>query len=280
MVGAGLLFAAMGAAIKLASGELPNAMVVFFRNAVGLLVLVPWLLPGGREGLRTTDLRGHLARGLSGLAAMYCFFYAIAHLRLATAVLLNQSVPLFLPLVGYVWLGETVPARLWRVLALGFVGIVLVLRPGSELFATASLVGLASAILGAVAQVGIRRLTRTEPSSRIVFYFALIGTLGGLPAAAAEWRAPSGTMWMVLLGMGLLATLGQLSLTNAYANAPAALVGPFIYVGPIFAGLFDWWIWRALPDRLFVVGAVIVVMAAVLTLRGEARGPQKESPLD
>jgi drug/metabolite transporter (DMT)-like permease len=280
MVAAGLLFAAMGAAIKLAARELPNAMVVFFRNAVGLAVLLPWLLPGGREGLRTRDLRGHLARGIAGLAAMYCFFYAIAHLRLATAVLLNQSVPLFLPLVGRVWLGERVPEGLWRVLALGFAGILLVLRPGTEIFAAASLVGLLSAMWGAVAQVGIRRLTRTEPAARIVLYFALIGTLGGLPAALLSWRQPSGAMWGILLVMGFLATLGQLSLTRAYANAPAAVVGPFIFVGPVFAGLFDWWIWGELPDRLFVLGGLLVAVSAVLTLRGEARGALRESPLD
>ncbi len=280
MVAAGLLFAAMGASIKLASRELPNAMVVFFRNAVGLLVLLPWLFPGGREGLRTRDVRGHLARGLAGLGAMYCFFYAIAHLRLADAVLLNQSVPLFLPLVGRVWLGETVPARLWRVLALGFIGILLVLKPGSELFSAASLFGLASAMLGAVAQVGIRRLTRTEPAARIVFYFALIGTLASAPAALAAWRPPTGTMWAIVLVMGFLATLGQLSLTRAYSHAPAARVGPFMYAGPIFAGLFDWSIWHVLPDRLFVLGALLVAVAAVLTLRGEAGGAAKESPLD
>jgi drug/metabolite transporter (DMT)-like permease len=280
MVAAGLLFSAMGAAIKLASRDLPNAMVVFFRNAVGLAMLLPWLLPGGREGLRTRDVRGHLVRGLSGLAAMYCFFYAIAHLRLADAVLLNQSVPLFLPMVGRVWLGEKVPPGLWRVLALGFAGLLLVLKPGSELFALASLVGLASAMLGAVAQVGIRRLTRTEPVERIVFYFALIGSLGGAPAALAAWRPITGGMWIVLLAMGFFATLGQLSMTRAYAHAPAAVVGPFLFAGPIFAGLFDWWIWGVLPDRLFVLGALLVAVAAVLTLRGEARGPARESPLD
>src|SRR5712691_4577375 len=96
IVASAALFAAMGAGIKLASRELPNAMVVFFRNAVGLVVLLPWLL---RDGVR----------GLAGLAAMYCFFYAIANLRLADAVLLNQSVPLFLPLVGSLWLGESFP---------------------------------------------------------------------------------------------------------------------------------------------------------------------------
>jgi drug/metabolite transporter (DMT)-like permease len=80
--------------------------------------------------------------------------------------------------------------------------------------------------------------------------------------------------------MGVLATLGQIEMTKAYSHAPAALVGPFIFVGPIFAGLFDWWIWRVLPDRLFLLGGVLVVMAAVLTLRGEARGAARESPLE
>ena len=165
-------------------------------------------------------------------------------------------------------------------LALGFAGILLVLKPGSELFSPASLLGLASAMLGAVAQVGIRRLTRTEPAARIVFYFALIGTLGGAPAALAVWRPPTGTTWAILLVMGFLATLGQLTMTRAYSHAPAAQVGPFLYVGPIFAGLFDWWIWKVLPDRLFALGALLVVVAAVLTLRGAGAKAAEESPLD
>lgn len=93
MVAAALLFAAMGAAVKAASRELPNAMVVFFRNAVGFLALLPWLLRGGVANLRTHHFPEHVVRGLAGLAAMFCFFYAIAHLRLADAMLLNQSHP-------------------------------------------------------------------------------------------------------------------------------------------------------------------------------------------
>jgi len=182
--------------------------------------------------------------------------------------------------VGRLWLREKVPGRLWRVLALGFVGILLVLKPGSEFFSPASLVGLASAMFAAVAQVGIRRLTRTEPAARIVFYFALIGTVASAPAALAAWRPPTGAMWAVLLVMGFLATLGQLSMTRAYSHAPAAQVGPFIYAGPIFAGLFDWWMWKVLPDRLFVVGALLVAVAAVLTLRGAGAKDAEESPLD
>jgi drug/metabolite transporter (DMT)-like permease len=270
MVASAALFAAMGAGIKLASRELPNAMVVFFRNAVGLGVLLPWLLRDGVRGLHTRDVPGHVVRGLAGLAAMYCFFYAIANLRLADAVLLNQSVPLFLPLVGSLWLGEAFPQRLSRVLGLGLVGITLILKPGTGLFTFAALVGLASAVLAAVAQVGIRRLTLTEPVTRIVFYFGLIGSLASAIPAFMVWRPPSPPLWGVLLTIGVCATFGQLALTRAYAHAPAAQVGPFIYAGPVFAGFLDWWIWNTLPDTLFVLGAGLVVLAAVLMLRRSA----------
>ncbi len=192
MVASAALFAAMGAGVKLAARELPNAMVVFFRNGVGLAVLLPLLLRKGLRGLHTRDVPGHIVRGLSGLASMYCFFYAIAHLRLADAVLLNQSVPLFIPLVGSLWLGERFPVRLWGVIGLGFAGILLILKPGTGLFTSVSLVGVSSAVLAAVAQVGIRRLTRTEPVTRIVFYFGLIGSVVSAVPAALAWRDPPG----------------------------------------------------------------------------------------
>ncbi|PYQ20972.1 MAG: EamA family transporter [Acidobacteria bacterium] len=252
MLASAALFAAMGAGVKLAARELPNAMVVFFRNGVGLAVLLPLLLRKGLRGLHTRDVPGHIVRGLSGLASMYCFFYAIAHLRLADAVLLNQSVPLFIPLVGSLWLGERFPARLWGVIGLGFAGILLILKPGTGLFTPVSLVGVASAVLAAVAQVGIRRLTRTEPVTRIVFYFGLIGSVVSAVPAALAWRDPSPALWGVLLTMGALATAGQLALTRAYGHAPAAQVGPFIYVGPVFAGLLDWWIWETLEAEEFL----------------------------
>jgi len=278
MVVSAALFVGMGAGVKLASAELPGAMVVFFRNGVGLAVLLPLLLRKGLPGLHTRDVPGHLVRGLSGLASMYFFFYAIAHLRLADAVLLNQSVPLFIPLVGSLWLGETFPSRMWGVLALGFAGILLILKPGTGVFTPVSLAGVASAVLAAVAQVGVRRLTRTEPVTRIVFYFGLIGSVVSAAPAALAWRDPSPALWSVLLAMGGFATGGQLALTRAYGHAPAGRVGPFIYAGPVFAGLLDWWIWDTLPDALFVVGAAMVVSAAILMLRGAAAPEEANEP--
>jgi drug/metabolite transporter (DMT)-like permease len=238
---------------------------------VSLALLLPWLLPQGPSALKTRDFRGHLVRGLAGLGSMYCFFYALARLRLADAVLLNQSLPLFLPPVERIWLGEPLPRRLWGVLSLGFLGILLILKPGSEVFSLAAVWGLLSAVLAAVAQVGIRRLTHTEPATRIVFYFALIGTVVSALPAMAAWGTPGPRLLGLLLALGVLATAGQLALTRAYAHAPAAQVGPFLYAGPVFAGVLDWFLWRTLPDRLFVLGALLVVTAAVLTLRGGGR---------
>ncbi len=267
MVASAVLFASMAAAVRVAARELPNAPIVFFRHFIMLVFLLPWLWREGRHALDTDDMRGHLVRGLAGVSAVGCYFYAIARLRLADAVLLNQSMPLFIPLVERAWLGERIPPRLWGVLALGFAGLVLILRPGTGVFEPAALVGLASAVLASVAQVGIRRLTRTEPVTRIVFYFGLVASVVSLPPAAWWWKSPSAATWAVLLLMAVFATVGQLTLTRAYLHAPAASVGPFLYAGPVFAGLVDWLIWGRLPDLVFVLGAAVVVAAATLALR-------------
>jgi drug/metabolite transporter (DMT)-like permease len=272
MVGAALLFAAMGAGVKAASRELPNSMVVFFRNAVGLLTLLPWLLRGGLGNLRTSRLGEHVVRAVAGLLAMVFFFYGIAHLRLGDAMLLNQSVPLFLPFVESFWLKEPVPHRVFAPIGVGFLGLVLILKPGTGLFEPAAVVAALSAVFAAVAQVGIRRLTRTEPTTRIVFYFAVIASLLSAAPLPLTWVAPTPRLWAILLVLGTFATFGQLCLTRAYAHAPAAQVGPFIYAGPVFASLLDWLLWGRLPDRGSVLGALLVIAAAVLALRMRSAG--------
>jgi drug/metabolite transporter (DMT)-like permease len=277
MVASALLFASMAAAVGVAARELPNAPIVFFRHFIMVVFLVPWLWREGRGALATRDLPGHVVRGLAGVTAVGCYFYAIARLRLADAVLLNQSMPLFIPLVERAWLGQRIPPRLWAVLSLGFAGLVVILRPGTGVFHPAALVGLASAVFASVSQVGIRRLTRTEPVTRIVVYFGLVGSAVSLAPAAWWWKTPSAFTWAVLLSMGAFATVGQMTLTRAYVHAPAASVGPFLYAGPVFAGLLDWVIWHRLPDALFVVGAAVVILSATLALRiGPAEGGRRD----
>ena len=273
MILSSLAFAIMGACIQVCAQTLPNGMVVFFRNVSGLAFLSPILLRGGKEVLRTTHIREHILRGVAGLSSMYCFFYAIAHMRLADATLLNYTLPLFIPVVEALWLSEPMPARLGAPLVLGFLGVMVVLRPGSGLMTGAAVFGLLAGFLSAVAQTGVRRLTKTEPTVRIVIYFALMGS--GLSALALPfvWVTPAPAVWAVIVLMGLAATTGQLLMTKAYSHAPASQIGGFVYTGVIFAAFVDWLRLGLAPSPTFFAGAALVMASGVLMFRLASRGP-------
>ncbi len=276
LCGSSLLFAAAGAAVKLASATVPNEMVVFFRSFFGLLALSPLLALQGPSAVRTRYLGQQVTRALAGLAAMYCFFYTIAHLPLGEAMLLNYSSPLFIPFIAWLWLGEPIPEGIGSAIGLGFVGICLILKPGLGFFSPAALVGVVSGVLTATAMVAIRGLAREEPTTRIVFYFGAVCSAASAPALAWSWRTPSREALSILVAVGVLATSGQLLLTRAYALAPAARLGPFTYATVVFAALFGWGLWGEVPDRLSVAGGALVFAAGVLAIR--ARGHAEELP--
>jgi drug/metabolite transporter (DMT)-like permease len=173
-----------------------------------------------------------------------------------------------MPFIESAWLGEPFPRRLWRPVLVGFAGVVVILRPGTGLFEPVALVGVASAACAAVAQVGVRRLTHTEPVTRIVFYFAIVATGTSVLPLPATWETPRGTLvWVAVVSMGITATAAQILMTRAYAHAPAAQVAPFMYSAVVFAALVDWLIWGRPPDAATVAGSVLVGAAGVLALR-------------
>jgi drug/metabolite transporter (DMT)-like permease len=274
LLGSSFLFASAGAAVKLASTQATNEMLVFFRSFFGLVALMPWLVWGGSTGLRTPNLGRQVMRALAGLAAMYCFFYAIANLPLAEAMLLNYSSPLFIPFIAWLWIGEPIPARIGWAIGAGFAGIALILKPGLGFWSPASIVGLASGVLTATAMVAIRGLAREEPAGRIVFYFGAVNSLVSAPPLLWGWRTPSYPTLALLVLVGVLATCGQLLLTRAYALAPAARIGPFTYSSVVFAALFGWLFWGEVPDALSLSGALLVGVAGFLAIR--LLGPRVE----
>src|SRR5699024_736912 len=179
LVGA-FAFACASALIKVAANDLPNVMVVFLRTLFGLLALLPWLLRrqyGHGISLKTQHIGGHLLRVGTGLSAMYCFFYAISQLDLASAVLLNYSQPLFLPFIAWLWLSEVPPTRIYPAVIIGFIGVALILKPGPGWFGSAGFIGLAAGVLAACAMTAIRSMAATEPALRIVFYFCTFSVM-------------------------------------------------------------------------------------------------------
>jgi drug/metabolite transporter (DMT)-like permease len=151
---------------------------------------------------------------------------------------------------------------------------MLILKPGIGVFQPVALIGVLAALFAAVAQVGVRQLTRTEPLVVIIFYFALVSTVLSAVPAALSWRTPEGREWGLLLAIGATGSVGQLLLTAAYAHAPAARVGPFIYSSVVFAGLLEWGLWKSVPDALSFAGMVVVAGAGILALRVGADAPQ------
>lgn len=263
---AGLFFAGMSAGVKALSADLPSEAIVFFRNALALLILVPWLGSNRPNKLQTRVFHLHFIRAATGLAAMYCFFYALGKISLANAVLLNYTMPLFLPIIAWIWLKEIPPPKVWGAVLLGFSGVALILKPTTEMFDAVALVGLTSGLLGAIAQVSIRKMTRTEPVTRVVFYFAFLSTLvSAVPML--HLRVSIGWKTALLLAfVAGVATIAQFLLTKGYGTAPAARVGPFIYSCVVFAALIDWVLWSHTLDMLSMLGSCLVVIGGVLAI--------------
>jgi len=260
------LFAWMGVFIRLASHSIDNMTVVFFRNLVGLCMLAPFTLSRGATHLKTDKLWMHGWRAVVGLAAMYGFFYAIAHLKLSNAMVFTYSSPVFIPLVAWLFLRERMTGLMWLAALTGLVGVVLVAKPQQGFFNLLSVIGICSSFLAAMAFVTVRALTTTEPVTRIVFYFCLIGTvLSGIPMFW-HWRSYSLHELVLLTCAGLLATTSQLCLSKAYSYAPAGQIGPANYLAIIFAGCFAALIWHEYPDRTSIAGMGLILAALILCM--------------
>lgn len=262
-----LMFASMGVSIRFAAQTLPNEMVVFLRNLIGIALLLPWFWRQGPGSLATRVPHLHLLRGLAGLGAMYCFYYAIAHMQLGAAMLLKMTAPLFIPFVALFWLREKLSGRVLLALAIGFGGVALIISPELRQFDPVALIGLLGGSLAALAKVTVRRLSRSEPAPRTVFYFALTGAFVSAAPLIWAWQTPSGEALMWMLTVAVFATLGQLLMTRGFAFAPAGQLSAFTYSSVVFASLYGWVLWQEVAQWSTVAGAVLVALAGVLAAR-------------
>ena len=273
MLVAATLFALMGVLVKQASAHFSSPELVFYRSIFGLVAIwlgIVWQRRQFFAPLATQHLMTHFWRGLAGFIALVLFFYALAHLPLATAVTLNYTAPLFLAVLSVVWLREQHGRGLLLAVVLGFVGIVLLLRPQLQTDTwLPALAGLVSGMLAAVAYVNIKRLGKLgEPEWRVVFYFTLLATLGGGAwMLLAGFHAPQFTDLPVLVGIGISATLAQLALTRAYHRGRTLTVGALAYSTVVFSALYGvLWLGERLPPIAWL-GMALIVAAGILAVR-------------
>lgn len=266
-----LLLAIMAAMIKHLAGEgLSSELIVFGRNALGLLFLMPILLStGGLRQLRTDRIGLHFVRAATGVAAMFCFFYTIAHVPLADAIVVKMTAPFFLPLTAMLWLGDRISTRTWMAILLGFIGVAFIVRPGSGAFNPVMLIALLSAALMSVAKVSIRKMADTEPPRRIVFWFGAFSTLiSALPLIQVSvW--PNGEQLLWLLAIGFTATIAQICMTTAYQLASPGRVGIYNYTAVIWAASLGWIFWAESLHWTTLAGTALIVTAGVWNLRNK-----------
>ncbi len=268
------LLAIMGAIIKHLSGELSTEVIVFYRNLFGLIMLLPIIYHHGHGILKTNKIHLHLLRATVGLSAMYGFFYVLANMPLAEAFLVKLTSPLFMPILAALWLGEVIKARTFWAIGIGFLGVIFILRPGTDTFAPIALIGIGAAVLASAAKVTIRKMGSTEPSVRIVFYFGVISSLLSAIPLFWAWQWPQLHHWPWIALMGLVGTLGQLSLTRAYSIANPGQIGPYVYSSVIYGATLGWVIWGESLLMSTIIGSSLIIFAGVWNLR-----PARKQPL-
>lgn len=259
-----LLFSLMGVCIRYASHTVDNATVVFFRNAVGLFIFIPFIIKYGTAFFKTDKLWMHTWRSIVGLMAMYGFFYAIAHLKLSNAMVFSYSSPIFIPLIAWLFLKEKITKAMLVAATIGLFGVLCVAKPDSGLFNLLSIIGLLSSFLAAMAFVTVRALTSTEPPERIVFYFCLFGTIISSIPMFFVWRPYTYTELSYLVCAGILANISQIFMSNAYKLAPAGQIGPVNYIAIIFAGIWGYLFWHETPDMYSIIGFMLILSAILL----------------
>ncbi|NMD40812.1 MAG: EamA-like transporter family protein [Deltaproteobacteria bacterium ADurb.Bin072] len=273
------MFALLGAFVRAASAMLPNEMVVFFRNALVLVFLMP--LFAARRSLPAMSggkMHLHVLRASAGLVSMYCYFYALAHMKLAEAVLLSYTSPLFIPIIAFLWLHEPLNRRIRIAVLIGFAGVLLILKPGLSIFQPVALVALSAALFASLAMVTIRRMSDTERPESIVFFFTLLSTVISAVPLTWAWQVPGREALVILVFLGLAAMAGQLLMTKGYGLAPAAQVGPFVYCSVVFASIIGWVFWGESLDPLSVVGSLLVFLAGITAARAGVRQNTDSGP--
>ncbi len=281
MLLSGLLFGCMGMLVKFGAAHFSSSELVFYRSLISFLILSAMMLHS-RTGLATPHWRGHLLRGFSGSAGMILFFYCITTLPLATAVTLNYTSSLFLAVLTLAVLREKLHLPLGAGLALGFLGIVLLLHPTLAREQLGSgLLGLLSGVLAAVAILNVRQLGQAgEPALRIVFYFNLVSTLfSGAWMLQGGLHAPTLPDLALLVAIGASASFAQLAMTHAYRIGHTMAMSTLSYSTIAYASVFDLVIWHDTLPLTGWLGMLLIVASGVVSLRlgpvySEAKKPK------
>ncbi|WNK20556.1 DMT family transporter [Halomonas piscis] len=261
----GVLFLALGDAVSKWLGEVHSPLeIVFFRNVVAVPLIAMLAYFGG--GLRTLGTRRpgvHLLRGLIYTGTMGFFVLGLTLLPLAEATAIAFVAPLFVTLLSVPLLGERIAPPVMAASLVGFVGVLIVVRPGGDAFNAGALSMVAAAVCYALTMITARRYGGREHFWALVFYIALVPALLTAATLPWVWVTPHPWHWLGFLASGVFGVGAAGFITLAFRYAPAAIAAPFDYTALLWAVLLGWWFWGELPDVWVLVGSVLIISSGL-----------------
>lgn len=267
MAAAGISFTVMTVLIRPAAEDLHTLQIVFLRNLLGVFILFPFVFRHIEVRFwRSPNLKLHLLRASVTAGAMACWFTAIPHIALSQAIALNFTAPMFVTLMAALVLKETVRARRISAIGIGFVGVLIVVRPGFAALHWGQLLILLDALLWGIAIILIRILSRNESAQSIVAYmFLLVLPISAVPAVYV-WQWPSLDTYWLVAGIAVTSTIGHYCSTKAFSLAEAMVVMPFDYLRLVWFTMAGFLVFAEVPDKWTLTGAGVIASSSIYLL--------------
>ena len=267
---AGIFFTFIGVMIRMANKEVHVLEIVFFRYFISLIIMVPWMARRGLSGLKGKNLPVLFARSLSSYIGAIFWFASMIYLPLAEATALGYTAPLFATLGPVLFLDEVVGNRRWWALAVGFIGTLIILRPGIDTITLPALYAIGGAIFIANSVLLVKILNRTESAETIVLYMGIFSTPLSFGVAIFFWKTPSFETLFWLIGIGIFSTLAHLAYTRSFAIADASAVLPYDYIRILMVAAVGFGVYGEIPDIWTWAGTIVIISSALYIARREA----------
>ncbi|MEZ5843331.1 MAG: DMT family transporter [Hyphomicrobiaceae bacterium] len=271
MLVAGVFSSLLHLGVRFTSPEVPAVQIVFLRSMFTLAATLPFLMLGGGVAWRTKAPRLHMLRGAIGVCSMWSWYWALANMPLADAGVLSFTTVIFVTIGAAMWFAEPVGLRRWMAVIIGLIGAAIVLKPGAGLVTLAALAALGSSLLWAVVLLMAKEISRYDSTLTITFYQPLMIAPFAFVGSVPVWVWPSGGVWLILAGMGLVAGLGNYCYVQALRTADASVVMPADYVRLLWMVAWGYWLFAEVPGWTTWLGAALIIGSTLFIAWREGR---------
>jgi len=265
---AAVSIAIMGVFVKLIGTSQSNFTILFFRFIISLLILLPIMFKDKSFSFKIKFPYQLSVRMIFGFLAIALYFYAIQHIELVNAILLESSYPIFVPLVIYILTRNKTNKKVILGILISFIGIIIVLKPGSDIFQPVSVIALLAGVCASISYVFLKMMLFKDKTQmlNLLFYFFLFGSIVPIPFMIFDMKPIDTYQWFYLVGVGIFGYGYQYLMTKALQLASVRIISPLIYISVIAGGCFDWLIWSVTPSYFTLVGTIVTILGGVFVI--------------